>query len=104
LLKHQWVQNSVKKLLNLLYFCFQNLYVSPPLCAELCTKAVALKGSSHDMTSSAFDCLEISTCVCVPSLRHTSLFKSSQYDSHLHINSLMRIHRFFSALGPKLSL
>lgn len=27
------------------------------------TKAVALKGSLHDMTSSAFDCSEISTCV-----------------------------------------
>lgn len=65
------------------------------------TKAVSLKGSSHDMTSSAFDCLEISTCVCVPSLRHTSLFRPSQYDSHLHINSLMRIHRFFFGSGPK---
>lgn len=86
---------------NLLSRGCQNLNVSPPLCAELCTKAVPLKGSSHDMTSSAFDCLEISTCVCVPSLRHTSLFRPSQYDSHLHINSLMRIHRFFFGSGPK---
>lgn len=66
-----------------------------------CTLKLLLKGSSHDMTSSAFDCLEISTCVCVPSLRHTSLFRLSQYDSHLHINSLVRIHRFFFGSGPK---
>lgn len=64
------------------------------------TKAVSLKGSSHDMTSSASDCSEISTCL-VSSLRHTSLFRPSQYDSHLHINSLTRIHRFFSGSGPK---
>lgn len=63
-----------------------------------CILKLPLKGSSHDMTSSFFDCLEISTCVCVPSLRHTSLFRPSQYDSHLHINSLVRIHRFFFRL------
>lgn len=84
-----------------LTFCVsKNLSFLLP-CVLHCILKLPLKGSSHDMTSSFFDCLEISTCVCVPSLRHTSLFRPSQYDSHLHINSLVRIHRFFFGSGPK---
>lgn len=52
------------------------------------------------MTYCAFDSLEISTCVRVLFLRHTSPFTALQHDAHLHINS----HQPPSHHPPSLSL
>lgn len=55
------------KSFKLTFLCVSKTYISLlPCVLKGHTKAVSLKGSSHDMTSSAFDCVEISTCVCSP--------------------------------------
>lgn len=68
------------------------------------TKAVSLEGSSHDMTSSAFDCREISTCLVSP-LYVTPPYSDLLNMTHICTSTASCAYTdFFSALGPKLSL
>lgn len=65
------------------------------------TKALSLEGSSHDMTSSAFDCREISTCLVSP-LYVTPPYSDLLNMTHICTSTASCAYTdFFSGSGPK---